>query len=77
MHQQTWESTLLLVLTLLPLFSPYARQFSEQTDKKKSMLSSVCYIVCHLEYNAKRMLASTRLCQLYRLLRHEASCIVL
>ena len=35
MHQQTWESTV-LVLTLFPLFSPYARRFSKQTDKKNA-----------------------------------------
>ena len=34
MHQQTRESSLLLVLTLFPLLSPYARRFSEQTDEK-------------------------------------------
>ena len=31
-----------LVLTLLPLFSPYAQQFSKQTDEQ-SMLSSVIF----------------------------------
>ena len=62
-----------LVLTLLPLFSPYARRFSEQTDKKNP-----CWAVFSIIFKMADTTNACVLpaCQLYRLLslraRHEA-----
>ena len=34
MHQQTWKALSSILVLILLLFGPYARQFSKQTDKK-------------------------------------------
>ena len=53
-----------LVLTLLPLLSPYEQQFSKQTDEKNP-----CWAVFSIIF---KMVDTTNACQLYRLLSPPA-----